>query len=104
MAKEGQDFKMWAGSDKDIKITVIDPDDGSNILLTSATWYLKASEGGATLLTKTPTLTSGLATIALAAVDTDNLEGEYYHVLKGVSSGKTEIICTGTVYMEREQP
>lgn len=106
MAKIKQDFEIFQGSDRTIKIAVVN---ASNQPLnmtgyTPLTWVVTlANEKVTALITKTPTIISidgtndGLQ-FALVPTDTATLKGKYYHEARVTdNSGLTEPVTAGTM-------
>jgi hypothetical protein len=87
---EDQNFVMWAGEAKEIRIPCVD-ENGDALTLTGATiaWELRARQGAAALVTKgtggsgitleTTDATDDTVVIALEPEDTAALRGVYLH-------------------------
>lgn len=88
--QEGQGFEMWAGTSKDVTVTVTDASSGASVNLASGSvrWVLKtAIDSTACLLTKDSDWTGACAvtisgctfSFTMPHADTDALAGTYYH-------------------------
>ena len=98
MGTKNDTLEMFAGTTRDLVVTVTD-EDGSAHDLTGHTgeWCLARKQGDAALLTKTTgagvVLTDpsgGICTVSLASDDTDGMQGVYYWELRLVDATTDE--------------
>ena len=112
MATTDQDFTMWAGEAKTIRIPVTDDEAGAPLTLTGAAlaWAIVRIHGAVALVSKTSggggiTLEDGdgtddVAVITLDPEDTQALAGRYRHEL-AITGAQAAGITKGTVTIER---
>jgi hypothetical protein len=106
------DFTMYSGDTVNVAVTITDSN-GDAVDLTGATssWVLTSFSGSTVYVTKSSgagTITYGgvstnVATVALTASDTDDLDGIFRHELEIVdSTNNVSTVCVGTVVIEAE--
>ncbi len=109
MAKLKQDFEMYSGESKNIKITLTDEKSDTPLDVSNATitWVMKRSAKFPTNLIEKSTVNSeieivdavnGVVKVKLISADTESLEGLYYHSAKIVDVlENTSVLLTGMV-------
>jgi hypothetical protein len=113
MTRENQDFAMWSGDTKNVRITVYDENDAVfNISGCTIRWRLMRSKmASASLVTKATgsgiVITdgpNGLFTVTLAPTDTASLNhGRYYHEAEVVDgSGNVATVTVGEITINRD--
>ena len=100
------DFTMFAGDDKTLTVTVLDPDgDAVNITAATIKWQCARSLGKASAISKTTssgiTITSasgGIFTVALEDTDTEDLSANYQHEAEVTfADGTISTVLSGTM-------
>lgn len=107
----GIDFTMFAGDSKVLVATAVD-NAGEAVDITGAaiTWAVARTVDDTAVLTKTSSPSAGIALsdptagefeITLHEVDTDDLDGLYYHEAEMVLATDTSTVLTGNMIVER---
>lgn len=106
MTAENQNFTMYAGDSKRLRIAVMTPE-GDPVDLTGSTMKWAVKEGASTILLKNGagvTITdaaNGVFTVDLAPIDTRTFSGTYNHIGEMTnSSGQISTILTGLIFFE----
>lgn len=107
-----RDDEVFTGADRTLRFTVLDSASAAvNITGWALSWalYQKAAPAGqGTLVSKTTvsgiTLTtpsSGIADVALADTDTDDLKGDadYYYELRRTDAGSEDVLACGSFHL-----
>lgn len=99
---EDQSFQ-WPITDLD-PLTAVSPPVAKDITGWTIQFRMAPTETGASVLTKTATLTtplSGICTVAVAATDTPGLSpGTFHYTLARIDAGQNQVLAWGTAVLQ----
>lgn len=100
-----QDFEMYAGDTKSIRVTITDSGgDAVNLSGSTLRYVICRTADGTPIIDKSTdddiTVSSNVATIPLPAAETEALVGGYYHELELTDTlGTVSTLFVGSVYV-----